>query len=415
MPCAAPCTWIPCSKRCDKTLSCGCRCPSVCGEECPDAKYCQEHGSDDIKAMQADLLTFTPYKDIDLDIDPCIFTACGHIFTIDSLDGTMGMQEYYEVNLLTGNYVRLKTSAEPFSIKDAKPCPECRASLRNLARYGRIVRRALLDESAKKLTMYKIINEVAYFFHKLSKDEQPYQRVHDLVEMVRRKNTSLDSVAEFEFSSEELQLREHLQAGNLLIRGYLILFSDVISVHKKTLVGTQGTLRVDFTANRVLCEELVAEAAQSKSIYQEAEAQVLWAKFAAMECSILETEYEAEDLGLQNHVDLLKQNAIDRLNTVEEICTQQEKTSKAHSDLIRRVSCTEMRMVVTVMAKEFGGTGHWYRCVNGHPFTVGECGMPMQLARCPECGAGVGGQSHRSTEGVTQARDIEERFGGLAL
>jgi hypothetical protein len=154
MPCAAPCTWIPCSERCDKTRSCGCRCPSVCGEECPDAKYCQEHSSDDIKAMQADLLTFTPYKDIDLDIDPCIFTDCGHVFTIDSLDGTMGVQEHYEINPLTGKYFGLKTSAEPFSIKDSKPCPECRASLCNLARYGRIVRRALLDESARKLTVW---------------------------------------------------------------------------------------------------------------------------------------------------------------------------------------------------------------------------------------------------------------------
>jgi hypothetical protein len=41
--------------------------------------------------MQADLLTLTSYRDIDLDTDPCIFTPCGHIFTIDSLDGIMGM------------------------------------------------------------------------------------------------------------------------------------------------------------------------------------------------------------------------------------------------------------------------------------------------------------------------------------
>jgi hypothetical protein len=291
-----------------------------------------------------------------------------------------------------------------------------------------------------------MINDVTHFLQRLSKDEQPYQRVYDLVEIVRRQNTSLDPIAEFEFSSEELQLREQLQAGNLLIRSYLILFSDVISVHNDTPAGTQGTLRVDFAANRVLCEGLIAEATKSKSTYQQAEAQVLWAKFAAMECSILQTEYEDDDSGLQNRVDLLKLSATNRLNALEEICTQQDKISKAHNNLMRRhrpdlvgeiqadpvkkiadeaaevrrmlregMSCTEMRIVVTAIAKEFGGTGHWYRCVNGHPFTVGECGMPMQLAMCPECGAGVGGQSHRSTEGVTQARDIEERFGGLAL
>jgi hypothetical protein len=228
--------------------------------------YCQEHGSDDVKAMQADLLMFTPYKDINLDVDPCIFTPCGHIFTIDSLDGTMSMQEHYEVDRLTGKYIGLKSSVEPFSIKDSKPCPECRGSLRNLARYGRIVRRALLDESAKKLTawsnrkhqelanrlvhieaelmgslefprkpnqiiklegsvemqirfvkeskttkrygkMYALINEITHFVQKLSKDEQPYQRVHDLVEIARRQYRPLDSIAEFQSSSEELLLQ----------------------------------------------------------------------------------------------------------------------------------------------------------------------------------------------------------------
>ncbi|OKO98819.1 NFX1-type zinc finger-containing protein 1 [Penicillium subrubescens] len=53
---------------------------------------------------------------------------------------------------------------------------------------------------------------------------------------------------------------------------------------------------------------------------------------------------------------------------------------------------SEERMaVMNAMAKEFQGTGHWYYCRNGHPFTTGECGGAMQLAACPECGAPVGG------------------------
>ena len=67
------------------------------------------------------------------------------------------------------------------------------------------------------------------------------------------------------------------------------------------------------------------------------------------------------------------------------------------------------------MAREFTGTDHWYTCLNGHPFTVGECGMPMQTSVCPQCGAPVGGQSHQPAAGVTHARDFEERFGTMAL
>jgi hypothetical protein len=54
-------------------------------------------------------------------------------------------------------------------------------------------------------------------------------------------------------------------------------------------------------------------------------------------------------------------------------------------------------------------------CVNGHPFTVGECGMPMETSRFPECGERVGGAHHRAVEGVTRAEDIENQFGRMHL
>jgi hypothetical protein len=53
------------------------------------------------------------------------------------------------------------------------------------------------------------------------------------------------------------------------------------------------------------------------------------------------------------------------------------------------------------------GTGHWYTCENGYPFTVGECGMPMKVARCPECCTRVGGIDHISMNGVRR-EDIEQ-------
>ncbi|KAH7409766.1 hypothetical protein DE146DRAFT_774768 [Phaeosphaeria sp. MPI-PUGE-AT-0046c] len=504
MPCAAPCTWIPCSERCDKILSCGCRCPSVCGEECPDAKYCQRHASDEIEGMQADLLMFTQYDNLDLDLDPCIFTSCGHIFTIDSLDGTMGMQDHYKVDPFTGRYTGLKSSAEPFSNKDSKPCPECRGSMRNIARYGRIVRRTVLDESAKKLTtwsnrrhqdlatqlahlegelmgsadfphkvnqnivvegsissqmmsikklkttkrysrMYAIIAEITQFGQKVSKEEQPYQVVHDLVEVARRR-AKLASITKFEFGSNELQLRDHLQASNLLIRSYLILLSDIISVYEKTPAGARGILRVDFMQNRAICDNVIEEAMESKSLCQEVEAQIHWAKFAAMECGIMEAMEGVDDPELLRKLHLLREGAKTRLDLLESICAPGEENSKTRRSFrpsegndeqdnitqnpmsiflgeaaeVRRMldeslASSEMGMVVRAMAKEFRGTGHWYRCANGHPFTIGECGMPMELARCPECGSSVGGQSHRPTEGVTRAEDIEERLRGIHL
>jgi hypothetical protein len=64
--------------------------------------------------------------------------------------------------------------------------------------------------------------------------------------------------------------------------------------------------------------------------------------------------------------------------------------------------------VYTASMGELCGTGHWYTCVNGHPFTINNCGMAMEEAQCPECGARIGGRNHVAVEGVRHAVEIEE-------
>jgi hypothetical protein len=59
-----------------------------------------------------------------------------------------------------------------------------------------------------------------------------------------------------------------------------------------------------------------------------------------------------------------------------------------------QVTSEERLEIISAMARELHGTGHWYNCPNGHPFTIGECGGAMELAVCPECSESVGGQNH---------------------
>ncbi|XP_056152727.1 E3 ubiquitin-protein ligase rnf213-beta [Lampris incognitus] len=40
-----------------------------------------------------------------------------------------------------------------------------------------------------------------------------------------------------------------------------------------------------------------------------------------------------------------------------------------------------------------------YKCANGHPCFVGECGKPMALSKCPDCGIPVGGLQHNPVSG----------------
>ena len=79
------------------------------------------------------------------------------------------------------------------------------------------------------------------------------------------------------------------------------------------------------------------------------------------------------------------------------------------------VSNEEKAAVYAAMAHDFRGTGHWYYCENDHPFTIGECGMPMQTSQCPQCGSPVGGLRHQAVDGVRRATDLERQFGGLEI
>ena len=52
----------------------------------------------------------------------------------------------------------------------------------------------------------------------------------------------------------------------------------------------------------------------------------------------------------------------------------------------------------------------WYECPNGHSYSVGQCGRPMERGKCPTCGAEIGGQNHQSVKGVRQTNKPEDDF-----
>ncbi|RXN29563.1 E3 ubiquitin-protein ligase RNF213-alpha-like protein [Labeo rohita] len=59
------------------------------------------------------------------------------------------------------------------------------------------------------------------------------------------------------------------------------------------------------------------------------------------------------------------------------------------------------------VAQQAMGQLKWYFCPNGHPCTVGECGQPMEVGRCPDCNAQIGGINHNPVQGF-QAMQIQQ-------
>jgi hypothetical protein len=90
--CAVPCDLLPCSERYANMLACGHQCPSICGEICLGVAYCQIYAYPKIKGMVVDFILLSTFEEIDLDENPCIVPSCGHILTLESMDGHMRCQ-----------------------------------------------------------------------------------------------------------------------------------------------------------------------------------------------------------------------------------------------------------------------------------------------------------------------------------
>jgi hypothetical protein len=95
--------------------------------------------------------------------------ACGHIFTVETLDGHCNMSEYYRIDPMG---VFLATKAPPVNYQTPPSCPTCRGPITAL-RYGRVTKRANLDileqNVASKMSseLEEISREVEKFSAKL--------------------------------------------------------------------------------------------------------------------------------------------------------------------------------------------------------------------------------------------------------
>ncbi|KAI8296356.1 Helicase required for RNAi-mediated heterochromatin assembly 1 [Colletotrichum sp. SAR11_240] len=422
---------------------------------------------------------------LDLDEDPCIFPDCGHFWTCSTMDGQMGLGDFYEVSD-EGIPVALKGDSQPFTVTNIRACPDCRGSLRNISRYGRIVRRGILDESTKKfidwsnrrwkelsesfltaqerlqskdpryfsfpvsreqgydlrgprqeqidqvfkltsgarhLEIKLIRRRILHFLDQVRKDEQPYQRVANLVRHVNNRRRQIEN---FSFDESVIQLGSLLQATTLLLRCDLLIVSDYLSICRKSKGGTAKSVKVDPIPYIKDCFEVIKTASAKVLVRQEIEARIFVGMFSSFipPPTRLETEEDKREgegrLKSLKAKQKIRQIGLKHLEGAQEQIRDNPSVSALQSEyetawrmlhdgvFYSDVSNDELRSVYKAMSKEFGGTGHWYYCVNMHPFTIGECGMAMETARCPECAEPVGGQSHQFAEGVQRANDIEE-------
>ncbi|XP_069729030.1 E3 ubiquitin-protein ligase RNF213 [Phaenicophaeus curvirostris] len=82
-----------------------------------------------------------------------------------------------------------------------------------------------------------------------------------------------------------------------------------------------------------------------------------------------------------------------------------------HPSIMERAFLPTMPQDIIAEARTWAATSNmwWYTCPNGHPCLVGECGGPMEISRCIECRALVGGEDHKALPNFQQFQNTGDR------
>ncbi|KAL9594881.1 MAG: hypothetical protein Q9179_005205 [Wetmoreana sp. 5 TL-2023] len=259
-------------------------------------------------------------------------------------------------------------------------------------------------EACKANPRYKDIawlrKDIKRFLKEVDEAEQPISRIHGLVQDAHKHRGVNTEIADV---PSVLQVRNRLLATVLLLRcDYAILFDFVTHGGGMASGGNLRDFRLSLALNRKDCENLIQESRSRQQPTHEVEGLLYWARFVALERS---RSASLSDADMTTLVD----RAHDQLYLARNICNtypgqtagMPAEVSEAEkmlrdSTFYAPVTNLEKAAVYAAMAQSF---------------QVGECGMPMETARCPQCGATVGGAHHQPADGVRRAEDLEAEFG----
>jgi len=426
VPCTEACQWkckhYKCSKKCGEMcdrprcnepctrllLKCQHPCIGLCGEKCPQlCRKCQPKKVSEIFFGTEDEpgARFIQLED------------CGHIFEVSGLDQWMDQQD-------SG------TDSKAVEIQ-FKCCPKCKTSVRRSLRYGNIIKQTLQDMEKLKQkvkhgdrcgnsTYMKKIEESMYHL-KHSQNSKPWwDFVKQFLRTIEgRIEDNYFSKCHSSSGSAQCNLSFHeINAINFQLKNLPKVFKLFDFVLKKPCqkflfgdvkfstkdIKNQLNILCDFITKRCLSD-------QNRSDIEFEYNRLSALLHLCQLCEALtNTNVNNEHIHFFNQVatDVLCKEgyfmSTDKISTnfVNKFCVSLKDIGKKYG-----VGCiTEQERIEIVNAIGLS-KGHWFKCPNGHIYCIGECGGAMQLAKCPECKADIGGKSHQLTTGNVHAPEMD--------
>ncbi|CAG9824164.1 unnamed protein product [Phaedon cochleariae] len=413
MKCWDYCDVGPCTKLCSKTLKCGHPCVGFCGDPCP--VLCKICDRDELTQI------FLGNEDEE-DAVYVMLVDCKHVFEAGDMLRWLDMD---------------KDQIKP------KVCPKCKTVIMKTDRYSEYIKESIDDMMNVKMKYYGSPKEIAATRHRLLTNvnnlykelyhrttsvqlgrlqQKPLPRVHSGLEgFIRDLIKRLQPVSQPKPNrkgprSQNDYRRQDINKTDLhAIDSKIKLISVVLGVIKeKDLLSPTFDMSINQLnfILKLLSRDVNSITKQEvDDIILEIDRFVRIVQFEEI-MSVSKSAYLSPKLEDNEMVMSVKK----LLEKPEIYDKQQDDVLKSELEKLKKIvaaaiKITDAERVSIVKAVDLS-KGHWFKCPNGHPYAIGECGGAEQVSRCYECKEPIGGRNHRLLPGQQVATEMDGALHG---
>ena len=327
---------------------------------------------------------------------------CGHIFEVEGLD----------------TWVETHNEGDPNEVQ-FKVCPKCKTPIRKSLRYGNTIKKTLADMEQIKKKQLEIGQDI------LSEDIQRFRREiqtlpnRRLIEKDLQKiEATINPPTDAQGRKQQVYLFPHRINA---IKNQLTFLSQVVKLH-----DTLNPIKVSsckFSSCTIQIPELhrairTLQAFFMQDFLSDQQLSDIESELQRLMCVVRLCDLEFKIVTKKCTISSLDRSKLDQiafqvfkiqcdgLKLTPEI---EEQVGALIAHFNKKYSVSGLTKAERVeIVKAIGlARGHWFKCPNGHVYCIGECGGATEIAKCPECGAKIGGTNHQLLQDNQLAREMD--------
>ncbi|CAH0715659.1 unnamed protein product, partial [Brenthis ino] len=374
--CGQPCSVAACRAPCAARLACGHACRGLCGERCPDiCNVCrpEQFPTDFLGDQFDDDALFVVLKD------------CGHVMEFETLETLMNSE------------------SESISLR---ACPTCRKPIINTHRYKDKVNEQFKTDinpikervfgtekqiAATKLQLTEKIlslRKTAIYKDILFSD---WKKAHDKI-----------------FPYTNIKRKNSLLQLNLYFI-YLDILELLSEVYNKFTSAKLNELQTDLIEeNSVICKVLINNVQKLSQQQQEDISNEIKRMNSIVQFSKILSHptyiINKTNADVQKAMQTAHQAILGWGKFNEDIAVESLKNMQKVVKLTGIITKQEIDLIIRAIGAK---AGSWYKCPNGHFYHIDRCGGAMEVGKCNECKASIGGRNHTLLSSNRHAPEID--------